>query len=248
MIDIKVEIDTKGLEQFRQFSERRVRAAVATALTRTAVEARKAWRTELTTKLDRPTPYTTNSIRTEMARADKLESVVAVKDQGGGAPPPAEYLGTQQRGGDRNLRKFERALVAKGAMPQGYKVVPARYARVDGFGNIQRGQIIDVIRQLGGNFSEGYARVISANAAKRARASARSGRKYVAILKDEGKLYPGIWERKGKSIVPVFQFVRQVRYRSRIDLYQRARDVVGQQLQAQFDRAMSESAARLAAR
>lgn len=247
MINIKVEIDTRGLEQFRQFSERRIRAAVATALTRTAVEARKAWQQELRSKLDRPTPYTTNSVRTEMARADKLESVVAVKDQGEGVLP-AEYLGTQQRGGDRNLRKFERALVSKGAMPRGYKVVPARFATMDAYGNISRGQIVQVLNQLGAGLSVGYRRVISKSAAKRAAAARRSGREYVPILDDKNGLFPGIWQRKGKSLVPVFQFVRQATYRKRIDLYQRARDIVGQQLQAQFDRAMRESAARLAAK
>lgn len=244
MIDIKVEVDTSGLDQFLQFSERRIRAAVATALTRTAVEARKAWQGELRAKLDRPTPYTTNSVRTEMARADKLEAVVAIKDQGEGIVP-SEYLGTQQRGGDRNLRKFEKALVAKGAMPSGYKVVPGRYALVDGFGNIRRSQIVDVIRQLGAGYSVGYQRVISRDAGRRAKAIKRSGRRYVAITDDKGKLFPGIWQEKGKGLVPVFQFVRSVRYRQRIDLYQKARDIVGQQLQAQFDRAMRESAARI---
>ena len=245
MIDIKVEIDTKGLDQFRQFSERRVRAAVATALTRTASEARKAWRQELTAKLDRPTPYTTNSVRTEMAKADKLEAVVAIKDQGDGVVP-AEYLGTQQRGGDRNLRKFERALVASKAMPPGYKVVPSRYALLDAYGNISRAQIVSVLRSIGGNvLSPGYQRVISKSASKRA----SKAKPYLAVWPDaKSGLAPGVYQSKGRDLQQVFAYVRNVVYRQRIDLYQRTRDIVGQQLQAQFDRAMRESAARLAAK
>ena len=249
MINIKVDIDTRGLAQFMQFSERRLNAAVATALTRTAVEARKSWQQELRTKLDRPTPYTTNSVRVESANANKLEAVVAIKDQGAdGTVLPAEYLGTQQRGGTRNLRKFERALVNKGAMLPGYRVVLARYALVDGYGNVTRGQIVQVLNQLGAGLSEGYRQVISRSATKRAASARRSGRQYVAFPRDDGNIFAGIWQRKGRALLPVFQFVRTTMYRSRIDLYQRARDVVGQQLQAQFDRAMRESAARLAAK
>jgi len=245
MIGIKVEIDTRGLEQFKQFSERRLRAAVATALTRTAGEAKKGWQGELRTKLDRPTPYTTNSVRTEMAKAENLVAVVAVKDQGEGVLP-AEYLGTQQRGGDRNLRKFERALVSVGAMPATHKVVPARYALLDGYGNITRGQIVSVLRSIGGNIlSPGYQQVISKNAAKRA----RGAKPYLAVLPGaRSGLAPGVYQSKGRDLQQVFAYVRTVRYRQRIDLYQQARDIVGQQLQAQFDRAMRDSATRLAAK
>ncbi len=250
MINIKVDIDTRGLEQFKQFSERRLRAAIATSLTRTANEAKKGWQNELRTKLDRPTPYTVNSVRTEMARADKLEAVVAVKDQGdAGATLPAEYLKTQQGAADRNLRRFERALVKARAMPAGYKVVPARFALLDGYGNITKGQIVSVLRQLAGEeVTKGYRQVISANAKKRAKAIAKAGRDYVAVVQEAGELFPGVWQRKGKSLVPVFRYVRRTVYPQKIDLYRQARDIVNQQLQAQFDRAMRESAERLASK
>ena len=245
MISIKVDIDTRGMQQFMEFSERRLRASVATALTRTAADARKAWQAEMRTKLDRPTPYTINSVRTEKATAESLVAVVAIKDQGEGVLP-AEYLRTQQVGGDRNLRKFERALVSAKAMPPGYKVVPSRYALLDAYGNISRAQIVSVLRSIGGNvLSPGYQRVISKSASKRAGKS----KPYLAVWPEaKSGLAPGVYQSKGRELQQVFAYVRSVTYRQRIDLYQTARDIVGQQLQAQFDRAMRESAARLAAK
>lgn len=249
-MDFKVDVDVSAMGRFVEFSERRVRAAVATALTRTSVTGRRAWQGELRDKLDRPTPYTINAVRSTGAQADALEATISLRAAGDtavGAISPSEYLGTQQRGGDRNLRKFERALIAKGAMPPGHKVVPARFALVDAYGNITRGQIVQVLNQLAGSLSGGYGQVVSRSAAGRARATRRAGRNYVALPRPLPGLFSGIWERRGDALVPVFRFVRQTTYRQRIDLYRVAEETVRQELPREFSRALRESAARMVA-
>lgn len=244
-IRITADIDTSKVSPLLRRYEQRIKSATATALTRTAADVRKGWQGQLRTRLDRPTPYTVNAVRYESASKDSLTSAVIVREDGNSVAP-AEYLGTQQRGGQRNLRKFERALVAGGAMPEGSKVVPARFALVDGYGNISKAQIVSVLRQFGSELSRGYQRVISRNATRRAGAIARGGRKYVAIRDERTAaalnrpdLFPGVWERRGDSLVPVFRYINVANYTQKIDLYGGARDIVSREIQKHFERELA---------
>ena len=63
-------------KQFAEFSDRRFNAAMATALTRTAVQVRNAVQAEMPRVLDRPTPYTTRQLRYVPAKADRLAAAV----------------------------------------------------------------------------------------------------------------------------------------------------------------------------
>lgn len=249
MLTIKIE----GLDAARQtlqgFSDRRFAAAVATALTRTGAAVRDDWRREIGEAIDKPTPLVLNAPRLEAASASRLQAVVSLRDQvRDGGIPPSEILGTQERGGDRRLRKFERALQAQGSMPAGHRVVPGLYATIDAYGNVSRGQIVQVINQLGSQYSPGYARVISANAAKRAASARRTGRQYIAIPQRQGDLAAGIYQRQGRALLPVFFFVRHTRYQARTHLLQAAERLAGARLRVEFDRAVREHLARLQAR
>ena len=80
-------------KQIESFSERRIAAVVATALTRTAVEVKDALRAELPRVFDRPTPYTLNSLFVKPARADRLQAETYFKDDSAGSGTPAtKYL------------------------------------------------------------------------------------------------------------------------------------------------------------
>ena len=52
-------------KQFSEFSDRRFKSAVATALTRTARAVGDEWTQQLSAKLDRPTPATTRVVQME---------------------------------------------------------------------------------------------------------------------------------------------------------------------------------------
>ena len=251
---MKLTIDIQGLKevqgQLAGFSGRRLNAALATGLTRAAGVLAGDWRAQIGAKLDRPTPLTQRSVLVKRAEAANLVAEVLVRDQARpGAITPAEYLGTQEAGGSRGLRKFERALIAQGSMPAGHKVVPGKYAKLDSFGNVSRGQIVQVIAQLGAQYSPGYQRVISKSAAKRAESAIRRGRNYVALLaRDDKGRAPGVYEIGKYGLRPVFFFVRSVSYQRRLDLIGRASTSAPAEVARQVERAISDSAARLSAR
>ena len=134
-------------------------------------------------------------------------------------------------------------------MPAGSYAVPTDYAKRDAFGNVTRGQVVQILVQLaGGSVRDGYRRVISASATKRAQAAIRAGREYVAVLAQQGKLGPGIYARVGNDLRMVFSYESRVYYKRQVSLLDRAKRTAPRVFAAEFDRALSESAARLRAR
>jgi hypothetical protein len=242
MLTIKIE----GLDAARRtvdgFSDRRFAAAIATALTRTNRHLHQAWRDELAESLDRPTPLTVRAPqRSKDATAQHLEVEVYISDQvRDGGTPPSDYLSTQEQGGDRGLKKFERALIARGSMRAGQRAVPGQYAQLDGYGNVSRGQLVQVLAQLGTAFSPGYARVISADAVKRARSALRSGNTYIAVPERRGKLRAGIYRKFAGDLLPVFFFVSTLRYPRRTSLIETARQLASTRFPAELRRSLAE--------
>lgn len=253
MLNLKIDGLKETREALRAFSDRRFTSAVATALTRTANVIGKEWTGQLGSRFDRPTPATQRAVVVKRAEntAAVLVAEVKLRDElrGGKGTPPVEWLATQELGGQRRIKKFEQALQAQGSMPAGWKAVPGPAAKLDGFGNVSRGQIVQVIAQLGAQFSPGYARVISASAAKRAARAVQTGRAYVAILPgNKAKLTPGVYKRAGKALRPVFFFVKSASYSRRLNLMGAGMREAQTVLNREFARAVSESAARLAQR
>ena len=249
---MKIDIQVTGLDELqaglRGFSERRVNAAIATALTRTVAATAREWQSNIDTTIVAPTARTKRAVTFTGARANSLEASVLLKNANGSGSP-AVYLRPQEFGGGRDVKKFERALIASGVMPSGYVTVPGRGAKLDGYGNVSRGQIVAVIRALGAQFSPGYQRVISKSTSKRLAAQAREGRKYVVVtpeLAPKLRTSPGIYERMadGKRTA-VFLFKQRVSYSKRLGLLGRVPEIE-RTLNAELSRAISESAARLA--
>ena len=128
-------VTIKGLEELRAkltaFSDRRFESAIAEALNRSGRQIADEWGKQLSAKLDRPTVLTQRAaILTKRANVGTLSTIVAMRDSiPNDGIPPSEYLLTHELGtGDRSLQKFERSLVASGAMPPGHKAVPGKYA------------------------------------------------------------------------------------------------------------------------
>ena len=248
-----ISIQVDGLDDIRralsEFSDRRFDATVATALTRTAKEVSKDWQDQINTRIDRPTPRTKSAATFLSANAQTLTARVLVKDQGSGSP--AEYLGPQERGGGRTVKRFEQALIAGGAMPHGYITVPGRSAARDAYGNVSRALIVAVIADLGAALSPGYQRVISKSTAKRLATRVRRGLSYVAVSPEaasERGISAGIYEMKsGKAMKAVFLFVRAVTYKRQLSLLGKegSEAAVERRMQQELDRAIGESWRRL---
>lgn len=213
---------------------------------------------------DRPTPYTApagpgssgGSVRVVFAGRSSADAFVFIRGPGqvpGGAIPHQSYLRAQILGGSRRLKRLEVALQRAGAMPAGAFAIPAGAAagrtgggggaRMDAYGNMSRGQVVQLIAYFGG-FGPGNKRANSTDRtrAKLARDRKRRGsgpfvavpgsgyvdtarevtrgREYFAVKERRGGLAPGIWERQrlgqGVAVRPVLFFVRAVRYPVRL--------------------------------
>lgn len=252
---MELTIQLKGLDELRAqltgFSQRRMNAAVATALTRTAKQLSQDWQAQIDSRIDRPNQRTQAAVAFTGAQASRLEASVFVKDRLSGTAP-ASYLAPQEQGGRRRVKQFERALISSGAMPAGYVTVPGEGAKRDSFGNVSKAQLIAVIRQLGQDYSPGYAQTISKSTAKRLASMAKHGRRYIVVRPEErrqAKADAGIYERmQDGRRKAIFLFKPSVNYGRRLDLLGAGTARVGEVLRVEVDRAIGEAAARLAVR
>jgi hypothetical protein len=264
MIDIKVTGLQDLQRDLKDFSERRLRAAAATALTRTAVQMRRELSQQVAQVFDRPTPYTLRQLRYVGATAQRLSAavgfnvaaitdergtVIRYADLGPGETPAGRYLTPNIDGGTRRAKRVEEALRAIGALPQGWFAVPAQGARLDAFGNMTRGQIQQILSQLRVQLLSGTNRTMSFNARQQIAAQRKAGGRFF-VMPVGSKTQPGVYQREltGRNITPVMIFVRSATYRRRWDFNREARQIADRELPRQMDRAIADSLQRLRAR
>lgn len=229
--------------------------AAAVALTRTAWAARSAIRAEMQTQFDRPTPTTLDSTLVKRATKADLASRVYVKDDAFKGTAPTKYLGPQVYGGDRGLKRFERALQARGLLPPGMVAVPGGAATLDQYGNVSRGQIVEILSYLQAFGEQGYrANMSERRRDKLQRGTATSrGYNYFVLLKREGKLPPGVYKRMAygrdprvahlaySGAKPVFVFVRMPHYKPRLPFEEIARRAAEERFEGEFVQAFNEA-------
>lgn len=272
---MKVVIDASDLKRMSKdiegFSQRRLDAALATALTRTAVQARADLRQAMTQVFDRPTPWTLNSIWVQSAVANKayagldfiptqgdslntravrygyMSASVQIKDNlaGGGA---ATFMHPHIDAGQRLPKRLEVQLRMAGVLPAGYWAVPGQGAKLDRYGNMSSGQIIQILSQLRITLLSGFTRNMSIGTA-RARAAQRKAGGRFFVMPVGSKVQPGIYQREfyGTNITPVLIFVSSVSYRRRLDFYGTVSRSAEANLPGQIQRALEDSAARMQA-
>ena len=262
---MKLSVNISGLRQTVEQLElqaKQFRFGVAQGLNRTAARVRDAERAEMVDVFDRPTPFTLNSLFVKGARTATLEAVVGIKDNAGGARPAVSWLRWQVWGGLRSPTAFERLLMGKQAMRNDQRMVPGRFARRDSFGNISRGQLVQILSQLRIDSSSGSTRSLprhsgadnAADTKRKAgvirRAYARAGGQYVAFPNGRGKLIPGVYQVRqtswGRSDPkPVLIFVSKAAYEpERFDFFYVARKVAERHLAADIAAAVNEQVRR----
>lgn len=282
---MKISIKVEGLEalnaQLKDFSDRRARAAVATALTRTAVQVREHLHSRMRSDLKSPKPYTLNQLRYVPASAQKLAAaigfnivgiqdiqgrVLQYRDLGPGQTPAGKYMAQLSTGGQRNRKRFESALEKVGVLPSGWYAVPGARAKMDAYGNQSVGELRQILswfdaaemvagsrqnmgpmgrdrRRQGTKKTAGFEYFVVA--AGGMRSFARSGGKT-----GSHKMQPGIYRRTsyalGSRIEPVVIFVRKAVYRRMFDFNAIGEAEAMKVLPREMQRAIEESAARLA--
>ena len=161
---MQISLNISGLKELqaslKDMSDRRIKAAVATALTRTAVQVRDKVKTAMVTSLDRPTAYTMRQLKYVAATAERPVAavgfgVVAITDQrgdvmryqdlGASETPAGKYLHDQIHGGPRRDKRFEKALRAVNVLPQGWFAVPGQRAKMDSHGNQSVGELKQIL-------------------------------------------------------------------------------------------------------
>lgn len=246
-------IEVKGLRELQGkldgFSDRRFAAAVATALTRSGKYAQEHLRQRMRQDLDRPTPFTLNALRLWPARADHLVATVGFRDDGRGGVNASHYLNPNVEGGARVAKRVEAALRAIKALPDGWFAVPGQGARMDSYGNMERGQVVQILSQLRVALTAGYSRNMSFDPGKAIAAQRKAGGRFF-VMPIGSKVQPGVYQRElfGKNITPVLIFVKQPRYSKRFDFWGEARRVAEERLPIEVQRSVGEHVQRLAAR
>lgn len=227
---IKIEMQGfEGAVRSLRGLEKQARFAAAQTVNQLAVgPVRDALRHEMEDSLDRPTPFTLNSIALiKRATREDPSAVIDFKDVAGGGRPAANYLRWQVEGGERRLKAFERMLRSVGALPGGYFVVPGAGAQLDAYGNVSRGLIVAILSYFQAFPEEGRGwKMNSTEASRRRKATSTRKRRGVAYFvgrPGDGRGPLGIWRRTqvfgyGTEIRPVFIFVQSVRYEPRLDL------------------------------
>lgn len=201
------------------------RFVAAYALTKSMQDAREAEIGTMRSVFDRPTRYTLNALKVTPATKQNLSAQLGFKEFGG--TPAWKYLGPQVRGGGRRKKRFELALQAAGLMLASEYAIPGQAARMDGSGNMSRGQITQILSALGAQ-ADRYQ-----NTTRRPKRGNRKRNLDYFVLRGT-KAANGIYLRVGRRAVPVVLFVASVSYRKRFPYYDEARRVIPRSFRTHF--------------
>jgi hypothetical protein len=232
-----------------QAQARQVPFAISLAINRTAQLVKEDEIHEMRDVFDRPTPYTLNSLYLKPSTKQTLTAKVWLKEDTSKGTPAAKYLLPQIQGGARRLKRFESALRRVGALPEGMVAVPATGAKFDPFGNMDRGQIVQILSYFRAFPEAGYkANMTDKGRAKLARGSKkRLGVAYFVGAPADGKLPLGVWQRTtfamGSAIKPVLLFVDAVHYQMLFDFPYVAKRVIDREFDRQFEIALRQAMA-----
>ncbi len=245
MLTISVKANVDEVRKRLVLDEKQLVVAQRKALAGIAGATKAEITAEMGRVFDRPTPYTLRSLYMRVEK-ERLESEVWFKDQvdAGKGTAATQYLTPQVYGGGRGLKRFELALQRIHVLPAGMYAVPAPGAKFDAYGNINRGQIVQILSYLSAFGEQGYrANMTAARRAKLKRGTAKTrGFEYIVIRPGTRNLRPGIWERTqtafGAGMRPVLWFVRAPSYHKRLKFFEIAEQVHGRDFEQLFDRAL----------
>ena len=224
--------DTGAL--FGQASAAQINKALAIGLTKIGVRVKDAAAAEMRSKFDRPTPYTLNALQLKSAEKTQAEprAYVGFKDRNGSFIPNQadagavlagrrHYLRPQVYGGGRPLKKMEARLRFSVAMSESQYALPGWGAKLDAYGNMNRGDLVKILAYLGGFGEAGGDR--NTTSARKANLKT-AGTEYFVLKTPRGRLEPGIYRRSGKGgkavIVQLLKFInRQPQYRPLFDFF-----------------------------
>lgn len=181
---------------------------------------------------DRPTRYTLNSLFVTRASVADLRARVFLKERWSGK----HYLRPEIYGGGRLPKGFELMLRQAGHLPDGMYAVPGGGAKIDAYGNMSRGQLLQVMSYLR------LAERTSGYTANRPHGK-RRGRKrpeFFVGRPGDGRLPLGVWQSfrfgMGSAVKPILIFVKQPQYQARFHFHKVAHEVARKAFPLFFER------------
>ena len=226
---LTVRLDIKPLQTVAGIAPKQVRFATMVALNSAAREGAEATKAEMRKVFDAPTPWVVGGVRYIKATREKLFSQVDFDFWGNKQGVSVEQvLKAEVEGGERSIKRFESALRRVGVLPAGMYAVPGAAAKLDAYGNMQAGQIVQIIAWFQAFGEQGYKANMTdrrkANLAKDNKRKGTRGFAYVAIYRgNRSKLRPGIYQKIvtgfGSTLRPVLIFVDRAHYQQRLDFY-----------------------------
>jgi hypothetical protein len=239
---IGITCNTQGYENsLKDWEQTKLPYATATALTRTGQKIKAALIDTMSAKFDRPTPYTLGGTFLKPATARDLTAIVGWKNFASKAVPASVFMLPQVEGGARRLKSTEKWLNKAGMLPGGMVSVPGARAKLDGYGNMSRGQLVQVLSALQAFPEAGFN--ANRNIAKaRAKAAARKRLPDFFVGQPGGGRLPlGVYQRmKDNTIRPILIFVKSPNYKILIPFAQVAQSVYTADFQEEFNRAMRD--------
>lgn len=245
-IDVRAAI--VSLTRHTTGGQKQVTFATRVALTRTGKKVEVAEVKEMRDIFNNPTPYTMSSLYLRPATASNLSAEVKLKDFAAKATPASKFLAAQLKGGSRAPKRFERALQSIGALPPGYRVVPGTGAKMDGYGNMSSGQIVQILAFFRAFPEAGYkANMTAATKARLARGTKKKLGFAYFVGRPGDRLPLGIYQRvafgQGSAIRPVMIFVRSAVYQAIFDFEYVAERTIAAEFGGEFARAYIEAQA-----
>lgn len=244
---ISVKVDISGLERrLQRLANEQVPFAMAKALTATAKLVVEAEKREMRDVFDRPRQNTLNSLYIKSASKQRLVAVVGIKDFAGKGVAASKYLAAQIKGGNRRLKRFEKALQIVGVMPHGFVAVPGDAAKIDGDGNMEGGQIVQILSFFKAFPEMGYRANMTPKGRKALAKDKKSHKGFSYFVGQPGDRLPfGIWQRfsfyGGSAIKPVIMFVPYANYEANFDFYYVARKTAEREFPKQFKIALADA-------
>lgn len=249
-VQITISVDTRAVERaLSDMQRRQLPFATSVALNDTARDVQLALR-QGTSVFDRPSPKTVRGTRLTRSSKTNLVATVGLLTREDGVPVD-EYLSAQVVGGSRADKRSELLLQRAGILPPGKQTRPGSGARLDAYGNMSRGQIVQILsffRTFGGVATSGRARgragtVTASQAINRKQGAPRRALEFFVVREGQPGLATGIWQRTGRQIKPVLIFIDAPNYRPRYDFAGIATKTVAARINANFDRALKRALA-----
>jgi hypothetical protein len=188
--------------------------ATLRAVERTGRYVYGALRSEMEESFDRPTRWTMQAVQINRATADRPWFSVWINEDPNKGTPGVKYLSPQIEGGPRNHKRFERALILRGLMPQTAYAVPGKQAPLDQHGNVPVSFVVRVLSDLQAFGDRGYRK----NRRGKRRGARRTNYFFVPAL--GSSLKPGVyWHMPNGLLGVAFAFVSRPAYARRYDFY-----------------------------